>query len=356
MKRTQFITLLLMFCAAIFLGQSFTSQIVKAQLLYYIQGKPGSYIDIPTILCEQFNSNRVIVVDNDKTIQSAIDTIIARADNTDDSAYVILVAPGEYAEAIDLDGLELYNLSFISMFGNHTVIINPAAGNALETDSANANLHYLYVKGFTFKDDISFTGADNDTRFLQGACVFEDCIFHEDATTLTLNNLNRFKWLNGGIHVCNIIDIDNVWVFDICGNNYADLFPITGAPGATTVTANVTNDSPYWMNDAHNGGDQMTFRVKSCYVQRIEPTLTSTNGHVMFKLYWGITGFGNVLTIGANSYLYMYNSTFNGAVSCAAGSVVRLFNTAITKTYTSSSTDSKYYGSTEGEGVNAIAD
>ena len=356
MRKRGIITTAIVLIAIFTLGVSFTGQLVKEQLVYFIEGKPGSYIDIPTVLCQHFNSNRVIIVEDDETIQSAIDTIIARGDNTEDSAYVILVAPGIYAETIDLDGLELYNLSLIAMAGTRTVIIDPASGRALESDTLNENLHYLYVYGFTFKDNIALSGAIDNSQFLRDYCVFEECVQTSDADSLILTNFGRFKWYNGELNICNFIDVENVYTVEFGGTRYYDMPPFTGAPGVTKITANVTNNTPYDMKDANGGGDIMSYSIRNAFCQRQEPTITSTNGHARYRVYQSYAGFNGTLTIGANSQLYLYNSTINSAVACAAGSVVRLHNSAIVKTYTSSSTDSKYYGSTEGEGVNAIAD
>lgn len=276
-----------------------------------------------------------------KTIQAAIDAVVAAGDNSDAIAYVIKVAPGTYAETIDLDSTELYNLSFIAEEA-HTVFISPESDNALETDANNGNLHYLYFRNFTFTEPISLVGADADTEFLRDDCVFEDCWIPtqgEGTTVLTVQNAGRFWWKNGAIHVLNCIAIQNVYSCGIVGESYRDLFPIVGAPGTTTLVVNTGANKPVDM------GDMMTFWVKGAYVQRAEPTITCTAGIVRWWLRNAYFGLGMGLSIPANGHLYGENAVFPGNVTTNADSVVWLHNCCIPGTFTNNATDSHVYDS-----------
>ena len=94
-----------------------------------------------------------------QTIQGAVDAVVTAGDNSDDVAYVIMVAPGTYTETLTLENDLLKNLAFMAMGGpasggysnvNGSVILDPASGDALESELDNTNLHYLYFKGFTY--------------------------------------------------------------------------------------------------------------------------------------------------------------------------------------------------------------
>jgi len=347
----------LFIAAVLIVAQSFTGNLYKERLLYFIHGAPGAYISVDSLDADKLvyrysNSDRVLYVNSGQTIQSAIDTVIARGDNTEDLAYVILVAPGIYAETIDLDGLELYNLSLIAMHGTHTVIIDPASGRALESDTLNENLHYLYVKGFTFKDNIELKGAIASSQFLRDYCVFEECVQTSDADSLILTNLGRFKWYNGELNICNFIDVENAYLVEFGGPRYYDMPPFTGPPGATTIVANTGNNTPYEMLDANGGGDMMTYTINECFCQRQEPTLTSTAGSVRYRIRNAYAGFNGTITVHNNDDFYAINSTVHSSVVVEAGSTVFLYNSAISGSYSGTSTDDHIFGSTEGSGLN----
>jgi len=289
-------------------------------------------------------------------IQDAVAKVISNADNADAVNYIIMVAPGTYTTMINLDSAALYNLSIIAEGGPHSVIVNVATGNALECNSVNDHLHYLYIKGVDFWDPINFLGANAETNFLSKQCIFEDCSLsnggldtgHTGATMLTLNNAGRFYWKNGSIHVLDSIHITNVASCGIRGESYRDIFSLTGAPGTTTLVANSGANHPVAFSDA---GDMMTYYILSAYVQRQEPTLTCTAGIVRYWLRNSYCGLAMGLTIPSSGHLYSHNSVFPGNVTLAAGSVGKLYKSHIRGTFTSSSTDLKIYGTTEGEAL-----
>jgi len=287
------------------------------------------------------------------SIGKAIEAVIAKADNSDILAYTIMIFPGTYAETIDLDSTALYNISLMAMGGPHSVIIHPGAGNALECNSNNDHLHYLYVKGIDFWDPITFLGANANTHFLQKECVFEDCLLsnagpgsgHTGKTMLTVNNAGRFYWKNGSIHVLDSIAFTNVFSFGIRGESYRDIFDLVGAPGTTVLVVNTAENKPIDMDD------MMTYYVLSAYIQRQEPTLTCTAGIVRYWLRNSYCGLAMGLTIPSSGHLYAHNSVFPGDVTLEAGSVGKLYKSHIRGAFSSSSTDLKIYGTTEGEAL-----
>jgi len=281
------------------------------------------------------------------TMQAAVDAIATAADNSDTLGYVIYVAPGTYTETLTLESDALYNLAFIAEGGPHGVIMDPATDDALESEVDNTNLHYLYFKGFNFKGNIDFDGELNDTKFLYNDCVFEDCTFNDAAESITINvqNANRFWWKNGAIHILTTVAFTNVVSAGFSGESYRDLFPITGAPGTTTLTANSGNSKvPYGMADAHGGGDQATLWYKDVFCQRREPTITSTAGTARLYVVNSYCGLAMGLTIPTGSHFYAFNSVFPGAVTWSDGSTAFWYNSVAVGTLTDGATQSTFYG------------
>lgn len=283
-----------------------------------------------------------------KTIQGAVDAIAALADNSDTKGYVIMVAPGVYTETLTLEDDALYNLAFIAMGGPWGVVMDPAGGDALESEVDNEHLHYLYFKGFRFKGSIDFDGEENNTKFLFNDGVFEDCRFDEDneSKTIDVKNANRFWWKNGSIHVLSDVAFENVHSAGISGESYRDLFYLVGAPGDTTVVANTGNDTPYSMRDANGGGDQCTLWYKDVFCQRKEPALTATAGVPILRVVNSYCGLGMGLTIASSADLYAYNAVFPGAVTINSGGTIFWYNSVAVGTLTdnASGAESHFYG------------
>ncbi|MDP8238346.1 MAG: hypothetical protein P9X24_04595 [Candidatus Hatepunaea meridiana] len=257
-----------------------------------------------------------------KTIQAAVDAVATAADNSDTVGYDIKVAPGLYTETLTLESDELFNLAFEAIGGPNSVVMDPTTGDALESEADNTNLHYLYFNGFRFKGGIDFEGELDLNKFLYNSCVFEDCTFDEAGEGLDIDVLyaNRFWWKNGAIHVMAGIVLENVFSFGITGSSYRGLFPITGAPGTTVLTANTGHDTPYSMADANGGGDQTTLWHKDVFCQRREPSFTATAGIPRFYVVNSYSGLGMGLTIPSGCNLYTYNATIPGAVTLSSGS------------------------------------
>lgn len=286
-----------------------------------------------------------------KTQQAAVDAIAALGDNSDIKGYVIMVAPGIYTETLTLEDDALYNLAFIAMGGPNSVILDPASGDALESEIDNTNLHYLYFNGFRFKGNIDFNGELNDTKFLYNDCVFEDCTFDEDNDTITIDvqNANRFYWKNGRIHVMSNLVFYNVASCGIRGEGYSEIFPVTGAPGTLLLNANSTNSLvPYMMADAHGGGDQASFKIDGAHVQRRLPTLTNTGtGKQFLTVRHGYLGMGvQTLTIPSGSSLYLYGAVLNHTVVCSSGSTLWCYNSVVITSLTQSGTSHVYASET----------
>ena len=285
-----------------------------------------------------------------QTIQAAVDAIAAAQDNSDTVGYVIKVAPGVYTETLTLESDYLYNLAFIATGGPDSVVMDPASNDALESEEDNENLHYLYFKGFRFKGNIDLDGELEGTKFLYNSCVFEDCTFNEanESITIDVKNANRFWWKNGAIHVMTNIVFENINSCGICGESYRELYPVTGAPGTTTLTANTGHDTPYKMQDANGGGDQASFWVKGAFVQRRMPVLVATAGVPRLFVVNGVLGMGMGVTYPSGAAVYVYHSVLNGGtITMASGSVLFWHNSVSVGTLTDSSGESTFYNNDE---------
>lgn len=282
-----------------------------------------------------------------QTIMAAVNAIIAAGNNDADVAYIVKVAPGTYVEKIDLDGLLLKNVSFIAE-EPESVFISPGAGNALETDANNANLKHLYFRNFNFTKPVSLVGADNGTEFLRTGCIFDGCsISKQEATALTVTNANRVTWKNGSIYILDTIAISNVALFTL-GENFKDEIGDPGAPGDTTIEANTGNNVPYDMQAAHDGDDLVEFRAVESFVQRKEPTFTTTGGKIRVTIRW--SHFGNSygsMSFTTDEMLSAYYSTFYGNITCGAGSTLRWYNSFCRGTFNADScTNKRFYTDT----------
>lgn len=260
-----------------------------------------------------------------KTIQAAIAAVIAAGTNSDTVPHLIMVAPGTYAENLLLENVALYNLTFVAYGGKGSVIINPGTGDALASGQNNDHLHRLRFYGFTFNDPIDFDGPADDTYFLSEECLFEDCeLPTPEITCLSVINANRITWKNGGIHIRAVIELQNVWLAKIIGDEYGDIVSGAGAPGATTVKALTASPMPYYMKAAHDGDDRAQLRIRFAYVQR-DPTITATGGHVTIRVEFAQFGFIG-WTLPSGCALYTRSAVLTGTVTEASGSEIWVYN------------------------------
>lgn len=290
------------------------------------------------------------------TIMAAVNKVVSNADNSDDVAYIIKIAPGTYTETVTLENDLLKNLSFIATGGNPAsggysyvnagVILDPASEDALESEVDNTNLHYLYFKGIRFIGTIHLVGEIHNTLFGEDCLTFEDCGFEgfrTDGVVMTLANLERFTWINGCIGRGAVITAQNIWSMSINGEKFSD-WPMDMS-GACTLTADTTANMPYHMDDENAGGDQMTFSINHAFVQRSSWTLAQ-GGTGVLRIRC-LNGFMNGnLTFPTLASLYGYTGIFNNNVTMnGATNTVFLYNTVIKGTFTENGCTTNTYAS-----------
>lgn len=272
------------------------------------------------------------------TIMAAVNAIIAATDNTDAVTYTIYIAPGTYTETVTLENAELANIAFISLggpakdgytVGTGGVVLDPSGANALESEGTNSALHYLYFFGIHFKGNIILDGVDNDTYFGEKGIIFDQCGIDDGSTacTLSVKACEKFTWRNCFMNRKSVLTVENAWSFEICGEGTSD-WPMNMS-GASTLTADTAQAMPYHMNDDHQGGDQMSFKIDHAFVQRSSWTLAQGgDGVLMISVING--WMSGDLTLPAKANLYGYTGYFNGDVTLnGATNSVFLYNTAI---------------------------
>jgi hypothetical protein len=137
-----------------------------------------------------------------KTIQAAINQVIANGDNSFDKPYKISVAPGSYPENVLLNDAKLVNLIFD---GNDGASINPAAGYAMESSANNTNLSAMTVRGFSLEKPCLFQGDINNTNAFNFGFDWRECLFTGD---LTFRNIGTFSIFTSEV-AANVI-VENV--------------------------------------------------------------------------------------------------------------------------------------------------
>lgn len=120
-----------------------------------------------------------------KTLQAAIDAASLNGDGGS-VPYSFALASGTYSENVSLNNKGLFSVSIV---GLGRVAINPAAGNALTSDTDNTDLQDLVVNNIEFGKPIVLVGSSTANQFK--TTEFKNCSFSSAAVinATTLNNL-----------------------------------------------------------------------------------------------------------------------------------------------------------------------
>jgi len=106
-----------------------------------------------------------------KTIQAAIDKIIANNDDALDP-YNIMIENGKYYETIVLESL---NIRRLIITGQGTVQIRPTTGQSLRSVVNNTNIKMLHIRNITFLAPVEITGTAGSSAFED--VIWDDCNF-----------------------------------------------------------------------------------------------------------------------------------------------------------------------------------
>lgn len=96
-----------------------------------------------------------------KTIAAAIAQAVSNGDGGS-TPYSFVIAEGTYAEEINLNSTNLFDISFV---GLGRVAIDPTTGNALTCTTGNSQIKNLLIRNMEFADPIVITGNNTVNQF-----------------------------------------------------------------------------------------------------------------------------------------------------------------------------------------------
>lgn len=143
-----------------------------------------------------------------KTIQAAINDVIARGDNSQTKPYKIVIAPGVYEENLVLESASLVSLIMKGEGSRLQVQIKPAAGLALRSNANNANFYDLHMENIQFSMPTEMTGSANGNYFGYNF-FFDNCYWATTASALFKNMTypsfnGDWTKFSGGLTISNI--------------------------------------------------------------------------------------------------------------------------------------------------------
>jgi len=131
------------------------------------------------------------ITDPFKTIQGAINQIIANGDDSYSEGYTIKIGAGRYIENLVLENNELQNITFEGISYEATKIV-PSSGNSLQSTLNNSTFRYIYFKNLWFNTPVILQGSTNGGDF--GHRIhFQNCLF---SNTVTMKNLVSSSFFN----------------------------------------------------------------------------------------------------------------------------------------------------------------
>jgi hypothetical protein len=176
-----------------------------------------------------------------KTIQAAINAAASAAVNTSTNPILIdIVGPGTYVENLTLNSTALKG---IVIDGHSGVIVNPGAGDALNSTSNNNNLAFLHIRGVRFYGQVQLVGATNNGNTFFDDAMMDNCLFNGNVVFKNLQTLSIGESQFNGNGT-----IENIPSIAIAGG--AGIAPTM----AWTVTWNAGNNIP-------NGASQTVLNI-----------------------------------------------------------------------------------------------
>jgi len=109
-----------------------------------------------------------------KTIQAAIDAIVAAGDNGPSKSYVIYVMPGIYNENIVFNSDKLVCVSITSR-GSRYLGLDVVINGSLTCTQNNDGFNRLMVEGVSIGGDVIIEGASDNTSAFSNELVFASC-------------------------------------------------------------------------------------------------------------------------------------------------------------------------------------
>jgi len=270
------------------MGEPHYSEVTPSpwRVFYVDNGRTDTYIENGRVLTPY------------KTIQAAVNKVIANGDNTQAKPYALIINPGVYAENVVLESAALKSLIFIGMGSRLQTQISPASGNALQSNANNDNLYDLHMQNIQFNKPTSMIGASNNTFF--GYNFFFSNVYWSATAPAVFKNmtyptiLTNISKLSGGVTFSNV--------------TLATVSEMGGIKtGSFVVETDESANKPYLFS----GGTKVNVQdgaYPNCTFSLLNiVALTGTTLQVRVARY-GSTG----QTIPANASILAYNSTLLG--------------------------------------------
>lgn len=282
-----------------------SSQVTEgpSKVLYVNQNQPGGFTPDGSIL-RPFTK-----------ISDAITQIITNADNIT-YRYQILVAPGVYSDAINLNSTTLYNVCFVSLnaisgiAADSSEVVNINAN--ITSTSNNDNLKNIQFTGMSITGAITGTGASNGTTFGSQGILFSGCALYLTGTGITFTNAGDILFAmceirtasgSGNITFTNC----NFFEFSYTGCSTGTLSLVTTSgnqPSGFVNTFGISNYTLLYNNTTIDAGSELDYR----YVRignNSGKTITNNGVIRSFKCIWTATA-----TMASGSTLVSIGDTF----------------------------------------------
>jgi len=166
-----------------------------------------------------------------KSVMSAVNSIITKANNSLDHAYSLYLMPGAYDETITFESSSLVNLT-IKGSAKDSVTIRPTVGNSIQSNSNNDNLRKLIFEDVTLDAPVVMGGASNGTNF--GAFLAFDDVRLTQNAVLQIQNSISVHFL-GDTYVSSNVSLTNIGLISIsndAGMDSAGTLTIKNLPGS----------------------------------------------------------------------------------------------------------------------------
>jgi hypothetical protein len=279
-------------------------------LLYVDNGRTDTYTPDGTIIRPY------------RTIQAAIDRIVANGDNSSSAPYVVNISAGVYPENVALESDKLVDVGLVGATNRGTVI-DPPTGCSIRSEVNNDGLLNLHVHHIFTNKLVSLIGASDGTSF-GSDIVFDSCYIHAGLTTKNVNSVNFVGYweMYGPVLVSNV-----------AGNSFI------GEAGIKDATITIESDGSANYPVGCSGHDiYVVFANTLCGPNITYNFVNGGTGTVTFRMGNRIGTNGGTTTVPSGCNLLAYDSTLRGNYVLNAGGALTLSNAHVTGTITGAGT------------------
>jgi len=267
-----------------------------------------------------------------KTIQAAINAVIARGDSSQSNPYTIRIAPGVYPENLVLEDSHLVSLIMIGEGSRLQTQINPAAGLALRCNANNANFYDLHMENIQFTKPTEMVGAANGNYFGFNF-FFDNCYWATTASALFRNMTypsfnGDWTKFGGGLTISNITQFS---INDIGGFKTGAAFNI--------IETNEAANMPYGFGTLKGTSVLCTATRTPDFTWSLLNIVTMNGTALQLR---AVRGGSSGFTIPANAQIIAYYSALIGSYVVDVGGKLDLYNSWVSGTLSGGGTISVY--------------